>query len=65
MAEIKAKQDKAEIKAKPVYVLTKSHGTIDGHTHKHYAKGSEFDSEKDAELIAIFFKSGASIELKA
>ena len=55
----------AGIKANPVYVLTKSHGMVDGHTHKHYAQGSEFDPEKDAALIAIFFKSGASIEMKA
>ena len=67
MAESKAKPEKAEkaeSKAKPVYVLAKGHGVIEGYTHKHYPKGSEFDPEKDAVLISALFKSGAALELK-
>lgn len=48
-----------------VYVLEENFGRIINRAHRFWERGSEFNAEKDAELIALFHREGAKLKLKA
>lgn len=60
--EIVAPVEHAE-PAAPRFVLKKNHGlTIRGRAHRHFMAGTEFDPEKDGEIISLLAQSGAQFE---
>lgn len=47
----------------PRFVLKKNHGlTVLGKPHRFYVAGTEFDADKDGELISQLVQAGAQFE---
>jgi hypothetical protein len=55
----------AKAAAPEVYVLTKNFGPVVAGKSYWWPKGSEFTMPKDAEMVGLMFRFGASLQLKA
>ncbi len=55
----RASQIPAKQESKQVFKLATNFGWIDGIDHRFIAKGTEFDEQEDAEMIAFLIRSGA------